>query len=147
MNRSASTKRTRDPRPTREAAIAIISGEASTAVRLVAWRSSYDVVFFGFWLSHVPLQRLESFWSLVDDALQPDGRVFFADDGYRTPDELIEGESSSTILRRLTDGTPHRAVKVPHDPADLEQRLAELGWRITVTQTSGPFYWGAGSRA
>ena len=107
----------------------------------------YDVVFFGFWLSHVPLERFESFWSLVDAALEPDGRVFFADDAYRTPDELIEGESSSTIRRRLTDGTPHRAVKVPHDPRELEDRLAALGWRITVTRTSGPFYWGAGSRA
>jgi len=116
---------------------------------LFDWRPDrrYDVVFFGFWLSHVPLERFESFWSLVDDALEPDGRVFFADDGYRTPDELIEGESSSTILRRLTDNTPHRAVKVPHDPRELEDRLARLGWRITVTQTSGPFYWGAGGRA
>jgi demethylmenaquinone methyltransferase/2-methoxy-6-polyprenyl-1,4-benzoquinol methylase len=95
----------------------------------------------------VPLERFESFWSLVDDALAPTGRVFFADDGYRTPDELIEGESSSTIQRRLTDGTPHRAVKVPHAPAELEQWLAALGWRITVTQTSGPFYWGEGTRA
>jgi demethylmenaquinone methyltransferase/2-methoxy-6-polyprenyl-1,4-benzoquinol methylase len=41
------------------------------------------------------------------------GRVFFVDDNYRTADDLIEGESSSTILRRLNDGTPHRVVKVP----------------------------------
>jgi hypothetical protein len=107
----------------------------------------YDVVFFGFWLSHVPLERFESFWSLVDRALAPGGRVFFADDAYRTPDELVEGVSSSTIQRRLNDGTRHRAVKVPHEPADLERRLARLGWRIAVTPTSGPFFWGAGSRA
>jgi trans-aconitate methyltransferase len=106
----------------------------------------YDVVFFGFWLSHVPLERFESFWSLVADALAPRGRVFFADDAYRTEEELIEGESSSTIQRRLNDGTAHRAVKVPHEPADLERRLDRLGWRITVTPTSGPFFWGAGSR-
>jgi len=136
--------------------IAIAASRAGRAARvrfveadLFSWKPDrrYDVVFFGFWLSQVPLERFESFWSLVDDALQPDGRVFFADDGYRTPDELIEGESSATVLRRLTDGTPHRAVKVPHDSAELEQRLARLGWRITVKQTSGPFYWGAGSRA
>jgi len=107
----------------------------------------YDVVFFGFWLSHVPLERFDSFWSLVADALAPAGRVFFADDGYRTRDELIEGASSSTIRRRLNDGTPHRIVKVPHEPRELERRLARLGWRISVTQTSGPFYWGAGGRA
>lgn len=105
----------------------------------------YDVVFFGFWLSHVPLDRFESFWSLVARSLEPAGRVFFVDDAYRTPDELIEGESSSTIRRRLNDGTAFRAVKVPHRPADLEQRLSQLGWRIRVTPTAGPFYWGTGT--
>jgi SAM-dependent methyltransferase len=106
----------------------------------------YDVVFFGFWLSHVPLGRFESFWTLVADCLKDDGRVFFADDAYRTPDELIEGPSSSTIRRRLDDGTSYRIVKVPHRPPDLEERLRRLGWHIKVTSTSGPFYWGAGAR-
>jgi SAM-dependent methyltransferase len=105
----------------------------------------YDLVFFGFWLSHVPLERFESFWSLVADCLEIDGRVFFFDDAYRTPDELICGESSSTIRRRLNDGTAYRAVKVPHEPKQLQKRLARLGWRVTVTPTSGPFFWGAGS--
>jgi demethylmenaquinone methyltransferase/2-methoxy-6-polyprenyl-1,4-benzoquinol methylase len=128
-----------------------MSGERLTFVQadLFAWRSErrYDVVFFGFWLSHVPLERFDSFWTLVAQCLKPSGRVFFADDGYRTREELIEGESSSTIRRRLNDGSRYRAVKVPHEPAQLEQRLARLGWRIAVTPTSGPFFWGAGSRA
>jgi SAM-dependent methyltransferase len=106
----------------------------------------YDVVFIGFWLSHVPLERFESFWSLVADCLKEDGRVFFADDGYRTPDELVEGPSSSTIRRHLHDGTSYRIVKVPHQAPDLEDRLRRLGWHIKVTSTSGPFYWGAGGR-
>jgi SAM-dependent methyltransferase len=66
-------------------------------------------------------------------------------DAYRSPDELVEGESSTTIQRRLNDGTAHRIVKVPHHPADLEARLSALGWSVKVTPTSGPFYWGAGS--
>ena len=107
----------------------------------------YDVVFIGFWLSHVPLERFDSFWTLVADCLKEDGRVFFADDAYRTPDELIEGPWSSTIRRRLDDGTSYRIVEVPHQPPDLEERLRRLGWNITVTSTSGPFYWGAGGRS
>jgi 2-polyprenyl-3-methyl-5-hydroxy-6-metoxy-1,4-benzoquinol methylase len=106
----------------------------------------YDVVFFGFWLSHVPLERFASFWSFVAGCLEPGGRVFFVDDAYRTPDELVEGESSSTILRRLNDGSAHRAVKVPHRADELEERLARLGWRVEVhPTTTGPFYWGAGT--
>ena len=113
---------------------------------LFTWKPDrrYDVVFFGFWLSHVPAERFASFWSLVADCLRPQGRVFFADDAYRTPEELMEGPSSSTIRRQIPDGTAYRLVKVPHQPADLERRLRQLGWHIKVTSTAGPFYWGAG---
>lgn len=117
---------------------------------LFDWRPDreYDVVFFGFWLSHVPLELFEQFWSLVDDCLVPGGRVLFVDDAFRTPDELIEGEHSSVIRRRLLDGTPYRAVKVPHTPEELEARITALGWRVRVRRSAlGPFFWGAGSRA
>lgn len=115
---------------------------------LFRWRPDrrYDVVFFGFWLSHVPAERFASFWSFVADCLKPEGRVFFVDDAYRTADELIEGEESSTIRRRLTNGSAFRIVKVAHRPADLERRLERLGWDIE-TRATGPFYWGAGRRA
>jgi demethylmenaquinone methyltransferase/2-methoxy-6-polyprenyl-1,4-benzoquinol methylase len=106
----------------------------------------YDVVFFGFWLSHVPDERFEAFWRLVADALGVRGRVFFVDDAYRTPDELIYGVSSPVVRRRVNDGTAYRVVKVPYEPRRLEERLRGLGWRIAVTPTSGPFYWGAAAR-
>jgi len=116
---------------------------------LFSWEPDrqYDVVFMGCWLSHVPAERFESFWSQVAAALAPQGRVFFVDDYYRTPEELIEGPASSTIARRTPDGTTYRIVKVPHAPTDLEGQLRGLGWDITVTPTAGPFFWGAGNRA
>jgi demethylmenaquinone methyltransferase/2-methoxy-6-polyprenyl-1,4-benzoquinol methylase len=104
----------------------------------------YDVVFFGFWLSHVPLDRFDRFWAMVREALKPGGRVFFVDDNARTPEELVYGEESSVVERRLSDGTAYRAVKVPHQPADLQARLNRLGWDIIVVTSGGPFYWGAG---
>jgi hypothetical protein len=114
---------------------------------LFSWRPDrrYDGVFFGFWLSHVPLERFAAFWGMVRDALKPGGRVLFVDDAYRTEEELIEGEASSTIRRRLLDGTAFRAVKVPYEPEALEARIRALGWDVTVRSTGGPFYWGAGS--
>jgi SAM-dependent methyltransferase len=116
---------------------------------LFSWRPDrrYDVVFLGFWLSHVPRERFAAFWSLIDTCLEPAGRVFFADDAVRTIEELIEGPSSSTVQRRLGDGTPYRLVKVPYRPDELEARLASLGWQVSVRQTSGGFYWGAGGRS
>jgi SAM-dependent methyltransferase len=115
---------------------------------LFSWRPDrrYDVVFFGFWLSHVPRDRFEAFWCFIDDCLTPKGRVFFVDDAFRPAEELIEGVASSTIERRTGAGAAYRIVKVPYRSTELEQRLDALGWRLTVTQTSGAFYWGAGSR-
>lgn len=115
---------------------------------LFSWQPDqrYDAVFFGFWISHVPEEMFESFWTLVADALKPDGRVFFFDDNHRTETELIEGDSSPIVERRLTNGSPFRVIKIPYQPAELEQRLRALGWDITVTATPGPFYWGLGGR-
>ena len=56
-------------------------------------------------------------------------------------------ERSPIVRRRLGDGAAYRVVKVPHRPAQLEQRLRQLGWDIAVTNAAGPFYWGAGTRA
>jgi demethylmenaquinone methyltransferase/2-methoxy-6-polyprenyl-1,4-benzoquinol methylase len=108
----------------------------------------YDVVFFGFWLSHVPLERFESFWARVEGWLEPTGRVFFVDDAHRGPQELVFGEASEVVQRRCQDGSTYRVVKVPHRPTELERRLRDLGWGITVTGSSTElFYWGAGGRA
>ena len=73
---------------------------------LFAWRPErrYDVVFFGFWISHVPLERFAAFWELVGECLAPGGRVFFADDAYRTDDELLAGPESATSSAGLRTG-------------------------------------------
>ena len=127
---------------------------AAPAVRLVeadvfSWRPDrrYDVVGFGFWISHVPDERFESFWALVDEALSPDGQVFFFDDNDRPDAELVAGPTSPIVRRQLADGRSFNVLKIPHEPGALEQRLGRLGWRITVTPTSGPFYWGTGTRS
>ncbi len=41
---------------------------------------------------------------------------------------------------------PFCVIKIPYEPAELERRLRALDWDISVTGTSGPFYWGAGGR-
>ncbi|MEM6284993.1 MAG: class I SAM-dependent methyltransferase, partial [Chloroflexota bacterium] len=39
----------------------------------------YDVVFFAFWLSHVPPEKLTAFLGTVREAMKPDGRFFMLD--------------------------------------------------------------------
>jgi demethylmenaquinone methyltransferase/2-methoxy-6-polyprenyl-1,4-benzoquinol methylase len=109
----------------------------------------YDAVFFSFWLSHVPPERFAPFWNLVRDALNPGGRVFFVDSRYSesstASDHVLEGEDATTLARRLNDGREYRIVKVFHAPDALEDRLRQLGWTATVTNTPTYFYYGEAS--
>ena len=105
-----------------------------------------DTVFFGFFLSHVPPGRFDSFWSIVDGLLAPGGRVFFVDEGrhFLWREDWVD-EGAGVVRRPLADGTVHRAVKVLWSADDLAGRLRDLGWNASVTD-EGPFYWGTASR-
>ncbi len=103
----------------------------------------YDLVFFSFWLSHVPATRFARFWELVDIALAPHGTVFFIDSAY-TPnstalDHKLGTRSDDTEPRRLNDGREYNIVKVFYEPAALQQRVEALGWRGAVLN-SGEFF-------
>jgi demethylmenaquinone methyltransferase/2-methoxy-6-polyprenyl-1,4-benzoquinol methylase len=108
----------------------------------------YDGVF-RFWLSHVPPERFESFWDLVRACLAPGGTVCFVDSRYdptsTARDHHLEGDASTTVLRRLDDGREFRIVKVFYDAKELTDRLGGLGWRFTIRETI--FLHGSGRRA
>ncbi len=113
--------------------------------------SAYDVVMFANWLSHVPPDRFDDFWALVERCLPPGGRVFFVDeakDAWRNEERLSEeflGPSGAHLVRRrLRDGSAHRVIKVFWDPAELQARLRGMGWQVAVAGT-GSFYWGEGT--
>ena len=113
---------------------------------LFDWRpdAAYDAVFFGFWLSHVPPERFEAFWRFVRSALRPGGRAFFVDShGAETPHEKerrARDPRGHKTIRQLDDGREFRIVKVFYDPAALEGRLADLGWRFSVRTTEHLLY-------
>jgi demethylmenaquinone methyltransferase/2-methoxy-6-polyprenyl-1,4-benzoquinol methylase len=133
---------------------------------LFAWAPErrYDVVFFSFWLSHVPPERFDRFWSMVDAALVPGGRVLFLDNA--KPFEAVVPEfpllqeggqirapwvstqvDEAINERRLEDGRTFRVVKVFYDPAELQERLVALGWSATVSTTPTFFLHGTAARA
>jgi ubiquinone/menaquinone biosynthesis C-methylase UbiE len=117
---------------------------------LFDWRpdDSYDVVFFGFWLSHVPPRRFAAFWDLVRSALRPGGRVFFVDSlATKTLYEkrrLGRDPRGYTTTRRLNDGREFRIVKIFYDPDVLAAWLADMGWRFSVRRTENHLLYGFG---
>lgn len=127
-------------------------GHAITYVQadLFAWQptAQYDVVFFSFWLSHVPPERFASFWATVRAALKPGGRCFFIDSlpsdtssaqNYAAPD------AKATVQHRaLNDGRTFAIVKVYYKPDNLARRLQALGWEATIKTTENYFLYGSG---
>jgi SAM-dependent methyltransferase len=121
-------------------------------------RQRVDVVAFGFWLSHVPAGRFESFWRLLDDTLRPGGRVFFVDNAVPVEHAASAGGRQVSTpwshtwldrdvsVRTLSDGRRFRIVKRAWTPADLEDELAALGWAATVREHQGLFVHGEASR-
>ncbi|MHB0877271.1 MAG: class I SAM-dependent methyltransferase [Anaerolineae bacterium] len=108
----------------------------------------YDVVFFSFWLSHVPPERFADFWRLVLASLAPGGRFFLVDSVYEPAsiarDHVLEGPEATSVVRRLNDGSEYRIVKVFYEPADLEERLRALGLKASMRRTANFFLYGCG---
>jgi len=103
----------------------------------------YDLIFGGFWLSHVPPGRFAPFWSVLRDALAPGGQVVMVDDGVREADgteRFTDDPTGGADRRRLAGGREFTIVKMAYAPRDLEARLADLGWDATVTLLTSATY-------
>jgi len=105
--------------------------------------ATYDVVFFSFWLSHVPPEQFDRFWTLVRRGLAPGGRVFFIDN-LASPeaaelDPEHPGPDEGSVTRHLSDGRAFRIFKVLHRPKRLEAELARLGWDATARRVGHYF--------
>lgn len=120
---------------------------------LFSWQPArrYDAVFFGFWLSHVPRERLDAFLALVAAALRPGGALFFVD-SRREPTStavdhrLPEAAEAQTLTRQLNDGRSFRIVKNFYQPDVLAARCAAAGCAVEVHETPTYFIYGAGAR-
>jgi SAM-dependent methyltransferase len=114
---------------------------------LFAWEppARFDLCFFGFWLSHVPADRFEDFWTLVRSALRPDGRVFLVDSGAGDAAHTGVPAGGELETRRLSDGREFRIVKRRWEPRGLEQRVEPLGFELDLaTSGNGHFLYGGG---
>jgi len=108
--------------------------------------TTYDLVFFGFLLSHIPPTLFERFWRLVDSCLRPDGRVAFVDEDHRIAhyDDVRIVAGVPVASRKLADGREFDIVKVFWEPRELATRLDELGWDIELRPIDGGYLFGTG---
>jgi demethylmenaquinone methyltransferase/2-methoxy-6-polyprenyl-1,4-benzoquinol methylase len=106
----------------------------------------FDLVFFSFWLSHVPEERFDEFWSLVRGAVAPGGRVFLVDSGAGDTAHTGTGQADGEETRSLADGRRFRIVKRRWPPDELAERVRPLGFELDVRDSAnGHFLYGGGA--
>jgi len=107
---------------------------------------AYDLVFFGFWLSHVPLSRFDDFWRTVGTCVRDRGRVAFVDENDRASvNDDVRGIDGVPLARRtLRDGREFDVVKIFWDPEVLTTLLETLGWAFDVRRVRDMFMLGVG---
>jgi demethylmenaquinone methyltransferase/2-methoxy-6-polyprenyl-1,4-benzoquinol methylase len=101
-----------------------------------------DGLFCGFWLSHVPRERLPRFLGVARRWLKPGGLFAFID-------SLPHPESGArdhppvddeVALRRLDDGREFRIPKVFYKPAELETAFRLAGFAEVEVRTTKRFF-------
>lgn len=121
----------------------IVEFELFDVYRLLFREDSYNAALAGFWLSHVPKLKLESFLKGLHDRLQPQAVVLFFDNN------LVEGmggplinspDSVDTFKNRtLIDGSQHKVIKNYFTSEDLHEIFSPYGQSLEVTM--GRWYW------
>jgi SAM-dependent methyltransferase len=97
----------------------------------------FDVVAFGFWLSHVPDDRLPGFLGRVAGWLRPGGRVFYVDSrphASRVSPALVSTDGD-LHTRRLTDGREFTIVKVFRTRERMRAAFEQAGLNVDVRET------------
>lgn len=122
------------------------TGESSIhyeCVDLFQWEpeEQYDLVFFAFWLSHVPPSHLLNFLQKAARATKPGGRVFIVDEPKSESNISGSNEEGQYQQRTLEDGRSFRIVKVYYDPLEIGQEFSQLGFKKESSMTGNAFFY------
>jgi demethylmenaquinone methyltransferase/2-methoxy-6-polyprenyl-1,4-benzoquinol methylase len=101
-----------------------------------------DAVFTGFWLSHVPRERLDGFLRIVRRWLRPGGTFAFIDSKLDPQSSAVDhpAPADERSVRRLDDGREFTVVKVFYEPAELEAAVARAGFEAAHVTSTGRFF-------
>ncbi|OUL35893.1 SAM-dependent methyltransferase [Nostoc sp. T09] len=114
-------------------------------IDLFAWEpdAEYDLVFFSFWLSHVPPELLEAFLLKVYKSVRVGGQVFIVDSRFEPTstanNHILNDDGSIYKSRKLNDGQEFQIIKVFYQPDELQMHLTEVGFKADVKLTEHYF--------
>jgi 2-polyprenyl-3-methyl-5-hydroxy-6-metoxy-1,4-benzoquinol methylase len=121
-------------------------------IDLFTWQpdTEYDLVFFAFWLSHVPPKLLDSFLTKVYQSVRVGGQVFIIDSSFEPTstanNHILEDDGNIYKTRKLNDGQEFQIVKIFYQPDELHDKLKKVGFQIEVKVTNNYFIYAQGKK-
>ena len=120
-------------------------------VDLFSWepKEKYDLVFFSFWLSHIPPTLIDEFLNKVYKAVDVGGKLFIIDSRFEQTSTAInhtlQDDGNIYINRKLNDGREFNIVKIFYEQNLLEEKLTKAGFQADVKVTENYFIYATGS--
>ncbi|MBW4610714.1 MAG: class I SAM-dependent methyltransferase [Hassallia sp. WJT32-NPBG1] len=112
---------------------------------LFAWEPDieYDLVFFAFWLSHVPPTLLDLFLTKVYNYVRVGGQVFLVDSRFEptstAKNHFFEDDKKIYQTRKLNNGEEFQIIKIFYQPDELYNKLLKVGFQADVKVTNNYF--------
>ena len=101
------------------------------------WKSEkkYDLIFFSFWLSHVPPEYLIQFLNQIYQLLSKNGIVFIVD-SLKTSTSTAKNHflkyEGIIQQRKLNSGKSYNICKIFYNLKELENDFANIGFKATI---------------
>lgn len=117
---------------------------------LFSWQpdKQYDLVFFSFWLSHVPPAKVDEFLSKVYDSVLPGGKVIIIDSYFEitssAKDHPLQNKNEIYQKRKLNDSREFQIFKIYYQPDVLLHKLTQAGFQAEASLTDTYFIYAQG---
>ncbi|MEH1942082.1 MAG: class I SAM-dependent methyltransferase [Nostoc sp.] len=119
---------------------------------LFTWEpdTEYNLVFFAFWLSHVPPKLLNLFLTKVYQSVRLGGQVFIIDSRFEptstAKNHILKDDGNIYKSRKLNDGQEFQIVKIFYQPDELQDKLKQVGFHAEVNVTDNYFIYAHGAK-
>ncbi|MDZ8223424.1 MULTISPECIES: class I SAM-dependent methyltransferase [unclassified Nostoc] len=112
--------------------------------------TEYNLVFFAFWLSHVPPELLDSFLTKVYQSVRLGGQIFIIDSRFEqtstAKNHVLKDDGNIYKSRKLNDGQEFQIVKIFYQPDELQHKLKQVGFHAEVNVTDNYFIYAHGAK-
>ena len=124
----------------KKANVRFVRGDACA---LPEWKEKFSAAYAGFWWSHIPLGKIDSFLRHLHSRLEPAARVAFMDNSYfegsSTPVSRRDADGNTYQARRLDDGSTHEVLKNFPSATEMRERLGRFGTDVEFREYE--YYW------